>query len=251
MSGRLRDRVAIVTGAGRPDGIGAAISRRFSEEGARVLATDVLDEEGTETCRLLRAEGHDVSFCHLDVTSQDDWADAVGTCTSQLGTPSILVNNAGMFNGRALHDEDIEGWHRTLEVNLTSVFLGMQAVLPLMRARGTGAIVNTSSIWGLVGAEGAAAYHASKGGVTVLSKHAAVAYAKEGIRVNSIHPGGVVTHIMAQSGQDNADMVASRTPLGRLGLPGEIAEAVVFLASDESSYLTGATIAIDGGYTAL
>ncbi|HEX5147167.1 MAG TPA: glucose 1-dehydrogenase, partial [Conexibacter sp.] len=249
--GRLDRRVAIVTGAGRPDGIGAAIVRRFCEEGARVVSTDVLDEIGEATCAELAERGHEVRYRHLDVTSAGDWADAVAACREQFGSPSILVNNAGMFNGRPLHEEDLDGWRRTLDVNLTSVFLGMRAVLPLMRGDGGGAIVNTSSIWGVVAAEGAAAYHASKGGVTLLSKNAAVAYAGEGIRVNSVHPGGIETHIMRQSGQDNADAVAGRTPMGRLGNPVEIAEAVVFLASDEARYVTGTALAVDGGYTAL
>lgn len=250
MSGRLRGCVAIVTGAARADGIGAATVRRFCDEGAVVIAADVRDEECAATYEGLDASGL-VHVRHLDVTSEQDWQDTVSFCSEQVGPPSVLVNNAGIFNGRPLHEEDLAGWHRTLDINLTSVFLGMRTVVPLMREHGRGSIINVSSIWGLVAAEAAAAYHASKGGVTVLSKNAAVAYARDGVRVNSVHPGGVATQIMVESGQANADAVTSRTPMGRLGVPEEIAETLVFLASDEAAYVTGATIVVDGGYTAL
>lgn len=251
MGERLNGRVAIVTGAGRADGIGAAVVRRFCEEGARVLATDVLDADAGVTYAGLRAAGHEVDYRHLDVTSEHDWNEAVEHCRAQLGSPSILVNNAGMYNGRLVHEESPEEWRRTLDVNLTSVFLGMRAVIPRMLENGGGAIVNTSSMWGLIASEANAAYHASKGGVTLLTKHAGSAYAKQGIRVNSVHPGGVQTHMIEETGQANQDAVIERAPMGRLGEPHEVAEAVVFLASDEAAYVTGAGLLVDGGFTAI
>jgi NAD(P)-dependent dehydrogenase (short-subunit alcohol dehydrogenase family) len=159
------------------------------------------------------------------------------------------VNNAGIVGMAALHEETLEGWERVLAVDLTGVFLGMRAVVPGMRTAGAGSIVNISSSWGLVAGEGGAAYHAAKGGVTVLSKNAAVTYARDGIRVNSVHPGGIDTAMIADAG--TAEYVRSRTPLGRIARPEEIASAVVYLASDEASFVTGAAVAVDGGYTAV
>ncbi|MEZ5123369.1 MAG: SDR family oxidoreductase [Solirubrobacterales bacterium] len=195
--------------------------------------------------------GYEVEYRHLDVTSEREWAETVEYCRAKLGGPSILVNNAGMYTGRRVHDETPEGWQRTIDVNLTSVFLGMRAVIPYMLEDGGGAIVNTSSMWGLIASELNAAYHASKGGVTLLSKHAGAAYAQEGIRVNSVHPGGVQTTMIEETGQANQDATASRAPMRRLGDPQEIAAAIAFLASDDASYMTGATLVVDGGFTAI
>ena len=247
---RLSGRTALVTGAGRDNGIGAAMARHLAAEGAKVLLTDVLPE-GEETAAAMRADGLEVTFAQHDVTDEHAWARVMQTCRDTYGLPTALCNNAGVFNGTPVLDEHLTGWHHTIDANLTSVFLGMRAAIPLMREAGGGSIVNTSSIWGLVGAEGGAAYHASKGGVTVLTKHAAAAHVGDGIRVNSLHPGGIQTTIMEQSGTANATQVASRTPMRRLGTPEEIAAAAVFLCSDEASYITGTALAVDGGYTAL
>jgi NAD(P)-dependent dehydrogenase (short-subunit alcohol dehydrogenase family) len=195
VTGRLKDRVTIVTGAGLSVGIGAHTSRRFAQKGARVILTDILDAEGKQTANAMSDQKLDVEYRHLDVADEENWKDVVHYCTRKLGTPSILVNNAGVFNGTPLHEENLERWNQTLAVTLTSVFLGMGAVIPLMIENGGGSIVNISSIWGLVGAKAASACHASKGGVTLLTKNTATAYAKEGIRVNSDHPGGVDTKI--------------------------------------------------------
>jgi NAD(P)-dependent dehydrogenase (short-subunit alcohol dehydrogenase family) len=230
VAGRLDGEIAIVTGAAR--GIGAAIVERFRSEGAAVLGTDVLD-------------GADV---RLNVASEADWARAVEHCRATLDAPTVLVNNAGVARFEGVEEETLEGWRAVLDVNLTGVFLGMRAVLPAMRAQRRGAIVNVSSIWGVVGTAGAAAYHASKGGVTVLTKNAAVTYAADGIRVNSIHPGQVRTPMTEASGTE--PFVVARTPLGRAAVPAEIAAVAVFLASRESSFVTGAAVAADGGYLA-
>ncbi len=250
MTERLRGEVALVTGAGKGRGIGAAVARRFFEEGARVIAADVVDG-GEDLCAAIDPSGDQLRYLHLDVTSEADWSEAVAACRADFGDPTILVNNAAIFSGLPLHDESVDGWHRVLAVNLTGAFLGMRAVVPIMLQNRRGAIVNVSSSWGLVAAEAAAAYHASKGGVTLLSKNAAVAYAKEGIRVNSVHPGGTDTPMLDETGRDNAASVLARTPMGRLAEPAEIAETVVFLASDEATFFTGAAVPVDGGYTAI
>jgi NAD(P)-dependent dehydrogenase (short-subunit alcohol dehydrogenase family) len=230
VAGRLDGEIAIVTGAAR--GIGASIVELFRREGAAVLATDVLD-------------GADV---RLDVTSEADWAAAVERCDASFGAPTVLVNNAGVVRLEAVEEETLEGWRAVLDVNLTGVFLGMRAVLPAMRAQRGGSIVNVSSIWGVVATEGAAAYHASKGGVTTLTKNAAVTYAADGIRVNSIHPGQVRTPMTEATGTE--PLVVARTPLRRAAAPDEIATAAVYLASRESSFVTGAALVVDGGYLA-
>ncbi|MGW0038074.1 SDR family NAD(P)-dependent oxidoreductase [Gordonia sp. NPDC003376] len=250
MTGPLHGATAIVTGAGRPNGIGAAVARRFARQGARVMITDIL-AEGARTASSLAAEGLEVGFITHDVADEADWATVIARCSDRFGPPNVLCNNAGIYNGTPILDEDLERWNRTIELNLTSVFLGMRSVIPTMRDHGGGSIINISSIWGLVGAEGGAAYHASKGGVTVLTKHVAAAHVADNIRVNSLHPGGVDTTIMTQSGPDNAQQVAARTPMRRLGTPDEIASAAEYLASPGASYVTGVALPVDGGYTAM
>ena len=244
---RLDDEVAIVTGAAR--GIGASIAERLCREGAAVLACDVLDREGEAEAARVSAGAGRVEYAHLDVAAEDDWAAAVARCGTRYGSPTVLVNNAGVVRLEAVDAETLDGWRHVVDVNLTGVFLGMRAVLPAMRAAGHGSIVNTSSVWGLVAAAGGAAYHASKGGVTVLTKNAAVTYARDGIRVNSIHPGQVRTPMTAATGTEPA--VVARTPLARAASPDEIAAAAAYLASRDSSFVTGAELVVDGGYMAL
>src|SRR5262245_52384239 len=186
---RLGGKNAIVTGAAR--GIGAAIATRLCDEGAGVLIVDRLAEEGRKTAGSLRADGHRCDFVEADVTDETAWNSIVTTCEAGLGAPGVLVNNAGINRYEPLVEETLDGWREVIDANLTSVFLGMRAVIPRMITAGGGAIVNISSTWGLVAAESAAAYHASKGGVALLTKNAAVTYATHGIRANSIHPGPV------------------------------------------------------------
>jgi NAD(P)-dependent dehydrogenase (short-subunit alcohol dehydrogenase family) len=245
---RLDGKIAIVTGAAR--GIGAAIATRFVQEGAAVLIVDRLTKEGAGTAEALRAAGARCEFVGADVTDEADWEAITAACENAHGVATVLVNNAGVNRYQPLVEETLEGWHEVIAANLTSVFLGMRAVIPGMIAGGGGAIVNISSTWGLVAAESAAAYHASKGGVTLLTKNAAVTYAAQGIRANSIHPGPVSTAMLA--GMTEAEVAAElvKQPMARVADPDEIATAAVYLASDEASFVTGVALPVDGGYTA-
>ena len=244
---RLDGKIAIVTGAAR--GIGAAIATRYCQEGATVLIADRLGALGAETAALLRRSGR-CEFVAADVTTEEGWNGIVGACEGSIGAPTVLVNNAGVNRYQPLVEETLEGWHEVIAANLTSVFLGMRAVIPRMIRSGGGSIVNISSTWGLVASESAAAYHASKGGVTLLSKNAAVTYAPEGIRVNSIHPGPVSTAMIEGMTEDELTSELDKQPMHRLADPAEIATAAVYLASDEASFVTGAALPVDGGYTA-
>ncbi|NUX57641.1 SDR family NAD(P)-dependent oxidoreductase [Paraburkholderia youngii] len=236
---RLKGKVALVTGAAQ--GIGLAVAQAFASEGAAVFAGDV--QPGKE------AEG--IKPVRLDVSSNDDWQRVVAEIIAIHGRIDVLVNNAGIVACyEPVHGTDIESWQRVLAVNLTGSFLGMQAVLPFMRRAKQGSIINFSSIWGIVGVPGAAAYNAAKGGVRNMTKNAAVTYAPENVRVNSVHPGLIRTPLVeAQSDDMNAGIIAS-TPMGRMGTPHEVAAGCVYLASDDSSFVTGSELVIDGGYLA-
>ncbi|MDT4932351.1 MAG: 3alpha(or 20beta)-hydroxysteroid dehydrogenase [Pseudonocardiales bacterium] len=239
MTGRLDGKVAIVTGAAR--GIGEGTVRRFAEEGARVVITDVLEEEG----RAVAADLGDVAMFHRhDVTQEGDWQAVVAAATGQFGGVDVLINNAGIFRKAALEVQTVEGFDQVVAVNLRGVFLGMKTVAAPMRARGGGSIVNTSSTSGLTGLATQVAYGASKWGVRGITKVAAIELGEDKIRVNSIHPGTVDTP-MTMGGSNRGN-----NPLRRIGLPVDIANVHLFLASDESSWITGAEINIDGGSVA-
>ena len=241
--GRLSGKSAIVTGAAR--GIGRATAELFAREGAAVFATDVKAPE-------VSWESDDIRFSIMDVASETSWRRLVAEVATHHGAVDILVNNAGIGGSQLpLADETIDDWHRVIAVNQTGVFLGMRAVLPGMRERKSGSIINVSSIWGVAAVPGAAAYHATKAAVRHLTKHAAVAYAPDNVRVNSIHPGIIATPMVLvdQAAETSAAVVAA-TPLGRMGRPIELAYGMLFLASDESSFMTGAELVIDGGYLA-
>jgi NAD(P)-dependent dehydrogenase (short-subunit alcohol dehydrogenase family) len=237
--GRLDGKVALVTGGAQ--GIGRAVAELFAAEGATVIAGDVKQAEP--------AAG--VENVTLDVSQQADWTRVVDAIVARHGRIDVLVNNAGIVhNYGPVHDTDAASWNRVLAVNLTGSFIGMQTVLPAMRRAGKGSIINFSSIWGNVGVPGAAAYNAAKGGVRNMTKNAAVTYAKENIRVNSVHPGLIRTPlVLAQSDDMNAGIIA-QTPMGRMGTPEEVAQGCLFLASDDSSFVTGSELIIDGGYLA-
>jgi 3alpha(or 20beta)-hydroxysteroid dehydrogenase len=245
VAGRLDGKVALVTGGAR--GQGAAHARRLAEEGARVITGDVLDAEGEATAAALRADGLDVDYRHLDVTSRADWEAAVSRAVERHGGLDILVNNAGIVHVNPLLDETLEDWDALLAVNVTGVLLGMQAAIPALRARAGGSIVNISSIFGLAGASGYVAYCASKAAVVGMTKTAALEHADDGIRVNAVCPGGVRT-VMNENEEGSG--VVPLTPMGRRADVCEISGTVLFLASDDSTFVTGTEIVVDGGYLA-
>ena len=240
---RLAGRIALITGGAR--GIGRATAELFAAEGARVIATDVSDPSPPFA-------HPNIMFTHLDVASEIEWRTVVAGIIASHGSVDILVNNAGIGGSQAVIDrESLVDWNRVVAVNQTGVFLGMREVIPHMRTRRRGSIVNFSSIWGISAVAGAAAYHATKGAVRNLTKNAAVTYAGDGIRVNSIHPGIVATPmVLDEQPKSVSDAVISATPLKRMAQPQELAYGCLFLASDESSFVTGAELVIDGGYLA-
>jgi len=234
---RLQGKVAIVTGAA--SGIGHAIATMFAEQGAIVYAADVAKGEFAKN----------IHFLSLDVASENQWRDAVARIEREQGKLSVLVNNAGIVGTYdAIDTVSIEDYNRVIAVNQTGVFLGMRHAVPLMRKSGGGSIINISSIWGLVGAPGVAPYQASKGAVTLMTKNAAMTYAPD-IRANSIHPGIIWTPLIERQDPAISQSLVDVTPLKRMGQPKEIAYAALFLASDESSYVTGTQLVVDGGYT--
>ncbi|MBC2637771.1 MULTISPECIES: SDR family NAD(P)-dependent oxidoreductase [unclassified Rhodococcus (in: high G+C Gram-positive bacteria)] len=239
--GRLAGKVAIISGGAR--GIGRAAAELFAEEGAKVVVGDVREPEGFEHA--------DITFHPLDVTRLESWGSLVDSVISAHGRIDILVNNAGLVGSyEPIGKIDVDDWHNIIEVNQTGVFYGMRSVIPTMQAQHAGAIVNVSSIWGIVGAAGVSAYQASKAAVRMMSKNAALSYVDDGIRVNSLHPGLASTPmIAAQDDAITADVIAA-TPMKRAADPREIAYGALFLASDEASYITGIELPVDGGYTA-
>ncbi|BBB96668.1 MULTISPECIES: glucose 1-dehydrogenase [Bradyrhizobium] len=237
--GRLKNKVILVTGGAR--GMGAAHARLLVAEGARVVITDILHIEGEALAAKL---GESTVYVPQDVTQPKEWAEAVASAERRFGALHGLVNNAGIANMAPIEQFPLDQWNKTLAVNLTGVFLGMQAALPAIRRAGGGSVVNISSVEGLRGSAGLHAYVASKFGVRGITKSAALEAAASGVRVNSIHPGFIATP-MTESFESSLFPV----PLGRAAEPQEVSQAVLFLLSDESSYLTGSEIVIDGGLT--
>ncbi len=251
---RLEGKVALITGGAR--GMGAAEAKMFSREGAKVVICDVLEADGQQTEAEINETGGDAIFVKLDVTQQSEWDAAISRTVEQFGKLDIIVNNAGVASNLSIEETTIEEWDRVMDINAKGVFLGTKAAITQMKSQGTGgSVINISSISGNVGQDGvAAAYNSSKGAVRIFSKSAAIQHAKDGIRVNTIHPGPIQTP-MTQAGWENAERVGDffvqqSTPMGRYGKPEEVANGALFLASDESSYVTGAELVIDGGYTA-
>lgn len=246
MAGRLEGKVAIVTGAAR--GQGEAEARRFVAEGASVLLTDVLDEEGIAVAASL---GDRAAYRHLDVSSEEEWVAAVDEAEERFGPVTVLVNNAGILDFASVEHQDIDRFRRVIEVNLIGTLIGMKTVTPSMRKAGGGSIINISSNGGLWGLPSLGAYVSSKWAVRGLSKTAALDLGKRGIRVNSLHPGGIDTPMTRTPGQEpNDSTFAKSLPIGRFGHVDEVANVVTFLASDEASYVTGAEWSVDGGATA-
>jgi len=254
-NGRVAGKTALVTGAA--SGLGAESARRLAREGASVLLTDRAVDAGRKVLDGILAEGGKAEFLAHDVTVESDWGRAVETAVKTFGGLHVLVNNAGIaMSGMELMTHTLADWRTMMSVNLDGVFLGMRHSGPIMAEGGGGSIINLSSILGKVGFGGAAAYCASKGGVALLTKAAALEWAPLQIRVNSIHPGFIDTPMVSnairemENSNEMRELIISRHALGRLGAPREIADAVVFLASDESSFMTGSELVVDGGYTA-
>jgi len=240
---RLDGKVAMITGGAR--GQGAAEAELFASEGATVFITDVLDEVGEATAERL---GDAVTFLHHDVTSEADWAGAVGGVVDQHGRLDVLVNNAGIFQMAGLFDTSLDDWNRMIAINQTGVFLGMRAAAAPMRGRGSGSIVNISSVAGLSGAAMAHAYGATKWAVRGMTKSAARELAADNVRVNSVHPGIIETPMLAEFGEGSR--IREGIPMGRTAEASEVANLVLFLASDESSYCSGHEFVIDGAMRA-
>ena len=249
--GRLDGKVALISGGAR--GQGAAEARLFANEGAKVIFGDVLDELGQQVEAEIRELGGEATYRSLDVTSSAQWNDAVADAVSRYGKLDILVNNAGVVSWGVLEDTSEEEWDRVMDVNAKGVFLGTKAAILEMRRAGGGSIINISSISGIIGQDAIQpVYNASKGAVRLLTKSTAIQYAREGVRANSVHPGSVATEMNAERRADPVRHQQSldNIPLGRIAEPEEIAYAVLFLASDESSFMTGSELVIDGGFSA-
>ena len=253
--GRVEDKVALVTGGAL--GLGRAAAELLAREGAKVAVTDLKDAEGRAVVDKIGLAGGEAIYIHHDVAQEADWARAVAETLTRFGRLDVVVNNAGVALAGSVEDCTLEQWRWLMSINLDGVFLGTKHGVAAMKGHG-GSIINLSSIEGLIGDPNLAAYNASKGGVRIFTKSAALHCAKAGykIRVNSIHPGYIWTpmvegYIAGQADPDEAKLaVAGLHPLGHLGEPDDIAFGVLYLASDESKFMTGSELVIDGGYTA-
>ncbi|MSQ11901.1 MAG: glucose 1-dehydrogenase [Dehalococcoidia bacterium] len=259
---RLKGKVGLVTGGAR--GIGGATAKVFAREGAKVAVADLLDKEGEALVRELREGGAEAIFVHLDVTKEEQWKWVVDKVIGAFARLDILVNNAGIGPVKGPNDTKLDVWNRVMAVNSTAPYLGIESVVEHMKRAGGGSIINISSIYGLVGPtsppgmesmmeEGLGdSYNASKGSIRLLAKAAAMRLAKYKIRVNSVHPGFIETPLTDPffADQKVKDSIRGLHPIGRLGKPEDIANAVLYLASDEASFVTGAELVVDGGYTA-
>lgn len=250
MIGRLVGKVALITGA--TGGIGQAVAELFAREGAGLVVTDIAEDAVERLAASLQAEGADVLAARLDVSSPENWSEAIELTRRRFGRLDVLVNIAGVVDWPGTEETTKDAWDRVIAVNQTGTWLGMKTAMPLLRASGNASVINTSSVLGLVGSGAAAAYQASKGAVRLLTKTAAVEYATRGVRVNSVHPGVIATpmiqDLLDEQGDRQPDIV--RTPMRRAGRPAEIAPMMLFLAGDESSFVTGAEFVVDGGLTA-
>ena len=250
--GRLDGKVAFISGGAR--GMGAEEARLFAREGAKVAIGDIIEEDGRKVEAEINESGGECLFVRLDVTSEANWQSAIAATVSRFGALHILVNNAGIGGvGGLIEDTSVEDWDRVMDINGKGVFLGTKAAIPEMQAAGGGSIINISSQLGIVATDNTSPmYHASKGAVRILTKSTAIQFAPDGIRANSVHPGPVVTAMTERRREDPEAfaLMRSRIPLGRFAEPIEIANAVLYLASDESGYVTGSEVVVDGGWIA-
>jgi 3alpha(or 20beta)-hydroxysteroid dehydrogenase len=248
MGDRLAGKVALISGGAR--GQGAEHGRRFALEGCCVLLGDIRDDEGRRATAGMRADGLEVVYTHLDVTKPDEWQAAVAEVEERFGKLDVLVNNAGIIAEGGAVDEALESWDRVIAVNQTGVFLGMRSVVPAMRRAGGGAIINVSSVLGVTGAEGYIAYQASKAAVIAMTRSAALSYVEDGIRVNAVCPGFITTPMTDALPPAIHKHDVGATPMLRPGTPEEVSSGVLYLVSDEASFVTGTVLSIDGGYLA-
>jgi 3alpha(or 20beta)-hydroxysteroid dehydrogenase len=250
MPGRLTNKVALITGA--TGGIGQATAELFAHEDARLVVTDIAQDATQELAARLKATGAEVLAARLDVSSPENWSEVIELTRQRFGRLDVLVNLAGIVDWPGIEDTTLDSWERVIAVNQTGTWLGMKTAMPLLRASGNASVINTSSVLGLVGSGAAAAYQASKGAVRLLTKTAAVEYATRGVRINSVHPGVIATpmiqELLDEQGDQQPDIV--RTPMRRAGSPAEVAPTMLFLAGDESSFVTGTELVVDGGLTA-
>ena len=248
---RLENKVALISGGAR--GQGEVEAKLFAREGAKVVIGDILEDEGRRVEAEINELGGECVFVNLDVTQEADWERAVATAVARFGKLDVLVNNAGIFKLGKVEETTPELWDEIMDVNSKGVFLGTKCAIPEMRNAGGGSIINISSVAGLIGTQYSAAYGASKGAVRLFTKSTATAYAREGIRANSIHPGVIETPMTTPnllSDDDARQRSIARHPLGRIGQPEDVAYGALFLASDESSFMTGSELVIDGGLSA-
>ncbi len=252
----LEGKICVVTGGSH--GIGAATCRRLAEEGAKVAVTDVVDEDGEAVVSGITSAGGEAAYWHLDVTDEDAVRDVLGQVKATWGQLDVIVNNAGIAGADKPTDQvDLDEWSKVMDVNVKGVFLCTKHAVPLMREAGAGSIINLSSIYGIVGAPDIPPYHASKGAVREMTKTDAVLYAKEKIRVNSVHPGFIWTPLVEDLAERSDKSVEafraeldSLHPIGHVGAPEDIAAGIAYLASDDARFVTGAELVIDGGYIA-
>ena len=247
---RLKDKVALISGGAR--GMGAVEAELFTSHGAKVVLGDVLVEEGQMTAEKIVEQGGEAHFQPLDVTDEAQWSSIVEETVSRFGRIDVLVNNAGIYRVASIEETPVDMVRQILEVNVTGVFLGTKAVIPQMRNQGGGSIINISSTAGLAGSANSSAYQASKGAVRIFTKSTAIEHVSAGIRANSVHPGMIDTDmitILLKDPEERRQRI-STVPLGRIGTAMDVAYAVLYLASDESSFVTGAELVVDGGRTA-
>jgi cyclopentanol dehydrogenase len=252
--GRLASKVAIVTGGA--SGMGAATSRLFAAEGASVVVADIQVDPGRQVVQSITAAGGTAEFLRADMGRHAEIKAMVDFAVERFGRLDILVNNAAVESGKTEVDTSEEEWDHIMNINVKGVFLATKYAVPIMKRNGGGSIINISSAYGIVGSPGFAAYHASKGAVRLLTKSTAVTHARDGIRANSIHPGAIDTPLLRQAlnacidPREMETRVKDSTPIGRLGLPEEVANGCLYLASDESRFVIGAELSIDGGMVA-
>lgn len=244
---RLEGKVALISGGA--SGIGAAHVRLFAREGAKVVSGDIQDAVGSQVVADVNASGGEAVFVRLDVTDTESWAAAVAAAVARFGRLTTLVNNAGIYHPGGVSDETDAGWQRMIAINQTGVWYGMRAAIPELVKSGNGAIVNISSLYGMVGSPGSLSYHATKAAVRLMSKSAALEFVKQGVRVNTILPGQIRTPILGDLTPEMDAAIKASIPMGCMGDPEDVAWGSVYLCSDEAKYITGAELVIDAGWS--